>query len=948
MTRFGHTTSLLLLFFFFFFFLQLVFSQLSLNQTTTMNQLYGLLPNSTAQFAPPSPWNVTKDPNPCSWKGVKCTSDNSSITSLSLPFFSISSPDFLVSLCQIDTLEAVDLSNNHLSSIPDGFMTGCGKITGLKLLNISRNKLSGPLPTFNGFAKLESLDLSHNSLVGSINLQLDGLVALKSLNLGFNQFDGSVPINFGKSMVLEELGLSANHFKGKLPESIANYSKLTSIDLSVNNIYGSIPDRFGELLNLQLLILSSNNLSGGIPKFLSTIQNLSQFAANQNSFSGVIPVGITKYLKNLDLSYNNLNGPIPGDLLSQSNLQSVDLSNNSLSGSIPANMSPNLVRLRLGNNQLNGTIPSSSFGSLQTTLTYLELDNNRLSGPIPPELSLCKNLALLNLANNNLTGGLPVQLGVLSKLQELKLQFNNLFGEIPIQITQLQTLQKLNISWNSLNGSIPSSISSLQALTNLDLRGNNLSGSIPVSIGNLNSLIELQLGNNQLNGTILLMPQNLQIALNLSSNLFEGPIPGTISKLIGLEVLDLSNNKFSGQIPDFLVRMASLTQLVLSNNLLSGVIPKFPSFVTLDVSGNKGLINATNSNSPSLSPKKRTVAVGIVVAVAVASVLAFAATFMVFERFLKQFCSVKGHWITDNSIYKSKLDFTKAMEAVSKPVNMMLKNELCTYYRALMPCGMSYCIKKINWSCKAFQLLSPGRFVQELTVLGKLSNSNIMIPLAYTLTSRSAYIVYENPQHGTLFDLLHTSCDNVLKWEERYSIAVGVARGLAFLHGCSTSTGPIILLHLSTKSILMESLSKPLIGDFDLGKVIKPSITMGTISAVAGSFGYIPPEYAYTMRVTPSGNVYSFGIVMLELLTGRPAISEGTNLAELALTRTQSIHHDKWEEILDYRLLSDASSGVRDQMLSLLRIALGCIAISPDKRPNAESLLDMLLNVATI
>ncbi|GMP48075.1 hypothetical protein CsSME_00015562 [Camellia sinensis var. sinensis] len=223
MTRFGHTTSLLLLFFFFFFFLQLVFSQLSLNQTTTMNQLYGLLPNSTAQFAPPSPWNVTKDPNPCSWKGVKCTSDNSSITSLSLPFFSISSPDFLVSLCQIDTLEAVDLSNNHLSSIPDGFMTGCGKITGLKLLNISRNKLSGPLPTFNGFAKLESLDLSHNSLVGSINLQLDGLVALKSLNLGFNQFDGSVPINFGKSMVLEELGLSANHFKDLESFSICNF-----------------------------------------------------------------------------------------------------------------------------------------------------------------------------------------------------------------------------------------------------------------------------------------------------------------------------------------------------------------------------------------------------------------------------------------------------------------------------------------------------------------------------------------------------------------------------------------------------------------------------------------------------------------------------------------------------------------------------------------------------
>ncbi|GMP47754.1 hypothetical protein CsSME_00015346 [Camellia sinensis var. sinensis] len=954
MTRFGHTTSLLL--FFFFFFLQLVFSQLSLNQTTTMNQLYGLLSNSTAQFAPPSPWNVTKDPNPCSWKGVKCTPNNSSITNLSLPFFSISSPDFLVFLCQIDTLEAVDLSNNHLSSIPDGFMTGCGKITGLKLLNISRNKLSGRLPTFNGFAKLESLDLSHNSLGGSIDSQLDGLVGLKSLNLGFNQFDGSVPINFGKSMVLEELWLSANRFEGKFPESIANYSKLTSIDLSVNNIYGSIPDRFGELLNLQLLILSSNNLSGGIPKFLSTIQNLSRFAANQNSFSGVIPVGITKYLKNLDLSYNNLNGPIPGDLLSQSNLQSVDLSNNSLSGSIPANMSPNLVRLRLGNNQLNGTIPSSSFGSLQTTLTYLELDNNRLSGPIPPELSLCKNLALLNLANNNLTGGLPVQLGVLSKLQELKLQFNNLFGEIPIQITQLQTLQKLNISWNSLNGSIPSSISSLQALTNLDLRCNNLSGSIPVSIGNLNSLIELQLGNNQLNGTILLMPPNLQIALNLSSNLFEGPIPGTISKLTGLEVLDLSNNKFSGQIPDFLVKMASLTQLVLSNNLLSGVIPKFPSFVTLDASGNKGLINATNSISPSLSPKKRTVAVGIVVAVAVASVFAVGIVTIIAMSICRRFYRIndeqirsqedfpqpqviKGNLLTANGIHRSNIDFNKAMEAVTDPSNIFLKTRFSTYYKAIMPSGISYFVKKLNWSDKIFQLGSHEKFGEELDVLGKLNNSNVMTPLAYVLTVDSAYLFYEFAQKGTLFDVLHGSLGEALDWSSRYSIAIGVAQGLAFLHGYTS--GPVLLLDLSTKSILLKSLKEPQVGDIELCKVIDPTKSTGSLSAVAGSVGYIPPEYAYTMRVTMAGNVYSFGVILLELVTGKPAVSQGTELAKWVLSN--SVKQDKLDSILDFSV-SRTSLAVRNQMLAVLKVAIACVSISPQARPKSKSILRMLLN----
>lgn len=920
-----------------------------------MNRLYGLLPNSTAQFSPPSPWNVAKDPNPCSWKGVTCTSNNSFITNLSLPFFSISSSDFLVLLCQIDTLEAVDLSNNHLSSIPDGFMTGCGKITGLKLLNISGNKLSGRLPTFTGFAKLESLDLSHNSLGGRIDLQLDGLVSLKSLNLGFNQFIGSVPINLGKSMVLEELGLSANHFEGTIPEAIANYSNLTAIDLSVNNISGSIPSRFSVLFNLQLLILSSNQLSGGIPQFLSTIQHLWRFAANQNSFSGVIPLGITKYLKNLDLSYNSLNGSIPGDLLSQSNLQSVDLSYNSLSGSIPANMSPTLVRLRLGNNQLNGTIPFSSFGRLQT-LTYLELDNNSLSGSIPPQLSSCKNLALLNLANNHLTGVLPVQLGVLSKLQELKLQANKLFGEIPVQITQLQTLQKLNISWNLLNGSIPSSISSLQALTNLDLRCNNLSGSIPASIGNLNFLMELQLGNNKLNGTIPLMPQALQIALNLSSNLFEGPIPGTISKLTGLEVLDLSNNKFSGQIPDFLVKMTSLTQLVLSYNLLSGVIPKFLPFVTLDVTGNSGLINNTNSNSTSLSPKKRTVAVGIVVAVAVASVFAVGTVTIIAMSISRRFYRIndeqiqsqedfpqpqviKGNLLTANGIHRSNIDFNKAMEAVTDPSNIFLKTRFSIYYKTIMPSGISYFVKKLNWSDKIFQLGSHEKFGEELGVLGKLNNSNVMTPLAYVLTVDSAYLFYEFAQKGTLFDVLHGSLGEALDWPSRYSIAIGVAQGLAFLHGYTS--GPVLLLDLSTKSILLKSLKEPQVGDIELCKVIDPTKSTGSLSAVAGSVGYIPPEYAYTMRVTMAGNVYSFGVILLELLTGKPAVSQGTELAKWVLSN--SVKHDKLDSILDFSV-SRTSLAVRNQMLAVLKVAIACVSISPQARPKSKSILRMLLN----
>ncbi|KAG5544667.1 hypothetical protein RHGRI_017191 [Rhododendron griersonianum] len=920
MRRYVPITSLLLPLFFLFHF---VLSEIPSNQRTTMIKIYNLLQNNTAQ--PPLPWNINRDP--CSWKGVTCNSDNSSITRFSIQFFSLSNPDFLPVLCQINSLESIDLSDNHLSSIPSEFMTACGNLSGLRELNFSRNRLSGSLPNFSGYLKLESLDLSHNSLSGTISLQLDGLVSLKILSLGYN------------------------HFVGKIPEEIANYSNLTSIDLSVNNLSGSIPYRFGELQNLQVLILSSNNLSGGIPQFLSSA--LQRFAANQNSFSGDIPPGITKFLRNLDLSYNQLNGSIPSDLLSQPNLETVDLSDNSLGGSIPKSISSSLVRLRLGNNHLSGTIPSSAFVSLQK-LTYLELDNNSLGGSIPPQLGFCENLALLNLANNQLTGVLPVELGNLTKLQELKLQANKLVGEIPIEITQLQWLRKLNISWNALNGSIPSSVSSLQNLNNLDLRGNNLNGSIPASIGNLTSLIELQLGSNKLGGKIPLMPQRLQIALNLSSNQFEGLIPETLSRLNVLEVLDLSNNSFTGQIPDSFVTMESLTQLVLSNNRLFGLIPKFPSYVSVNTTGNTGLIEPT---TPSPTQPKKRVTVGFVVAVtiAVSAFAIFIGTIVVLfisRRFYKtkderiqseehfsQPQVIRGNLLTPNAVHRSNIDFNKAMEAVTNPSNIILKTRFSTYYKSIMPSGISYFVKKLNWSDKIFQLGTHEKFSEELEALGKLNNSNVMTPLAYVLTLDSAYLFYEFAQKGTLFDVLHGSLGEALDWGSRYSIAIGVAQGLAFLHG--GASGPVLLLDLSSKSILLKSLKEPQVGDIELCKVIDPMKSTGSLSAVAGSVGYIPPEYAYTMRVTMVGNVYSFGVILLELVTGKSAVSQGTELAKWVLSN--SVKQDKMDHILDFSI-SRTSLAVRSQMLAVLRVALACVSISPEARPKTKSILRMLLN----
>nr|CAD1836879.1 unnamed protein product [Ananas comosus var. bracteatus] len=212
-----------------------------------------------------------------------------------------------------------------------------------------------------------------------------------------------------------------------------------------------------------------------------------------------------------------------------------------------------------------------------------------------------------------------------------------------------------------------------------------------------------------------------------------------------------------------------------------------------------------------------------------------------------------------------------------------------------------------------------------------------MVPLAYVLTEDSAYLFYENAHEGTLFEFLHRSKENILDWSSRYSIALGVAQGLTFLHGCAQ---PVLLLDLSTLTIHLKSTTEPQVGDIELCKVIDPSKSTGAFLLSLDRSGTFLRVCVY-YEVDDVRQCVQLRGYLARVADGETARQRGVELAKWALS--YSTRRDQREQILDPRV-SKASLGVRSQMLSVLKVALACVNLSPEARPKMRHVLSMLFN----
>ncbi|KAL6553172.1 LRR receptor-like serine/threonine-protein kinase fls2 [Orobanche gracilis] len=852
------------------------------------------------------------------------------------------------SLCNCTSLLQLGLINNNLT----GLIPACiGNLVQLQLFVSFGNKLQGSIPPSIGKLKeIQVLDLSENQLSGKIPTEIGNLSnleilqmhvnslsvwSLKSLiylGLSENQLEGTISLELAYLSSLQILTLHSNNFSGPLPPTITKLSNLTYLSIGFNSFAGSLPDDMGLLYNLKNLTANDNLLSGSIPASIANCTGLLVLTLTHNRIAGRLPDGLGQLsnLTYISLGDNVLSGNIPDDIFDCTQLQVLDLSRNNLNGTLKPNISKlvNLRTLKVWSNSFSGQIPKE-IASL-SHLIYLEIRGNRFSGPIPPVLSTLTFLQGLALNDNQLQGTIPAELSELKRLIDLRLQNNKLVGPIPGTISQLESLAYLDLSGNKLNGTIPRSLAHLFRLTALDLSHNHFTGICQ-------NLISLDLSGNSLSGSVPgeIFPQLSQlVSLNLSRNQLNGTLPETMSNSKHLSTIDLSSNKLSGDIPEGLANISSLKYLNLFHNMLEGHVPEtgvFMNMISTDLEGNPGLCGATflkkckkkNRSSDSRHFSKKALILISAPGCVLALIVMLSASYTIRKTIRKRSTGVKNSKIEFPSAgtlrrFDAK-DIAIATSSFS-PENIIGSSALSTVYKGTLQDGQKVAVKKLN--LRQFAAESDKCFYREVDILGRLRHRNLV----------------------KVIDIIHDLDRDHPSWTliKRIDVLVSIASGLVYLH--SGYDFPIVHCDLKPSNVLLDGDLEAHVSDFGtariLGVCLEDGSSVSSSSAFEGTIGYLAPEFAYMRKVTTKVDVFSFGIIIMELIT-RKRPTGLTDDDGFPITLSQLVEQalergiDGLDQVLDSDLTS-CDTEKQEVLEGLLHLALSCTSAEPDIRPDME------------
>uniref|UniRef100_A0A7N0T6U4 non-specific serine/threonine protein kinase n=1 Tax=Kalanchoe fedtschenkoi TaxID=63787 RepID=A0A7N0T6U4_KALFE len=863
-----------------------------------------------------------------------------------------------IELSNCSNLQLMIMSNNNFSGLlPFQF----GSLLRLAILLVEGNNLVGEMPSFlRNLSSLVIVDLSNNHFHGEIQNSLQGLSNLIYLSLSSNNFFGSTSPLYNQSS-LQSLDVSSNHFTGTLAQDIdLAFPRATFLKFSHNNFTGAIPSSLSNISGLNVFDILDNGLTGHVPNNLGKLKHLSllQLTSNHlgskesNDLSFLDSLTNCTNLEGLIMDDNRFGGPLPDSIANfSSSLHYLSMSNNYITGPIPEGIGEisGLFVISFSKNLLDGVIPNS-IGKLGN-MSELYLDGNKLHGGIPSSIGNLTQLSTLNMGQNSLNGNIPSVLGNCKGMEYIDISSNHFTGYLPDDLlTQFHGLIYCNISRNSFDGIFPLGVGKLGVLNQLYISYNNFSGQIPSELG---EAVQLEY-------------------LDMARNSFEGSIPASLGRLRSLVAVDLSDNNLSGPIPEDLANITSLRYLNLSFNKLEGEVPFFINVSAVSVAGNRQLCGGNpelhlQTCKNNLRKKGGILSRKGVIAISLSACTSFSLFVIVCIFCRRHRKHKKGDVDSLAERYKriTYAELFKATEGFAES-NVIGSGSFGDVYRAVI----LHQNERKPVAVKVLKLSKHGAtksFTAECKILRRIRHRNLLsvITSCSSLDNKGndfKALVFEFMSNGSLDNRLHSADRHqeirVLTVARRLEIAIDVGCALDYLHnGCET---PIVHCDLKPSNILLDDDMVAHVGDFGLAKLLLGDSSGGESlsTALRGSIGYIAPEYGMGAAVSPQGDIYSYGILLLELITGRRPTDDIFN-DEMSL---QSVCErgvpDHVEEIVDQSLLDESYEVALTRrnpeetklqflafLISLVEVGISCAAESPRDRMDIQSAIQSLKRI---
>ncbi|CAN8238363.1 unnamed protein product [Cochlearia groenlandica] len=784
----------------------------------------------------------------------------------------------------------------------------------LERLELQWNNISGPVPSLTGLSSLQVLMLSNNNFESMPSDVFQGLSSLQSVEIDNNPFESwQIPESLrNASSALQNFSANSANLTGFLPGFLGpdEFPGLSILHLAFNGLVGELPLGFSGS-QIQSLWLNGQKLTGSID-VLQNMTGLREVWLHSNSFSGPLPdFSGLKELESLSLRDNSFTGPVPESLMSLESLKVLNLTNNHLQGSVPEFKSSVSVDLDKDSNSF--CLPS--YGECDPRVRSLLLIVGSMDYPLRLAESwkgndpctnwigiTCSNgnITVINLEKMGLTGTISPEFGSIKSLQRIVLGGNNLTGTIPRELTLLPNLKTLDVSSNHLFGKVPSFRSNVIVNTkdNPDMGKDKSSlsppGSSSLPPGSSGSEIESN-----------------KDSRKVKSSAFVGIIVGSV--------------------------LGGLFSIFLIGLLVFCWYNKRQKRFTRGESSNAVVVHPRHSGSDNESVK---------ITVAGSSVSVGGIT----ETYTLPGTSEAG----DNIQMVEAGNMLISIQVLRSVTNNFSQDNILgqggfgVVYKGELHDGTKIAVKRMENGVIAGKGFA--EFKSEIAVLTKVRHRHLVTLLGYCLDGNEKLLVYEYMPQGTLSRHLFEWSEEGLKpllWKQRLTLALDVARGVEYLHSLAHQS--FIHRDLKPSNILLGDDMRAKVADFGLVR-LAPEGKGSIETRIAGTFGYLAPEYAVTGRVTTKVDVYSFGVILMEIITGRKSLDESQP--------EESIHLVSWFKRMyinkesSFKKAIDPTIDLDEETLAsvhtVAELAGHCCAREPYQRPDMGHAVNILSSLVEL